>query len=218
MRRAKITAAMAGLFFAGGAQAMTVHTVDSQQAWKQGVVEFSTEDFNSLPDEPVPVGGGTLTGPNGFDIVVDRESDRIATGILGGRFFGEVNSPTDLNGDPQTDVPLVTTLKFDGSILGFSATLLNVNTGGLQIMIGDQSFEVSDGTSFFGVLADLPGGFDELQIKYNPASTNRALIEQFFLDDVNIATALVPEPITAGLSLMSLGALAVAATRRRRQA
>lgn len=216
-----LTAAVAGLAFTSFASALDLTVISTRAEWENRFVTFQTENFNSLPDETVAIGdpaGGTLTGPNGFDITIDRGSPLLETGIINGLYFGDVHSPTDLNGDPQTDVPQVTTFTFDGEIFGFAANILSNNTAGLEIMIADQTIEVPVGSSsFFGVISKLPFGFDEVQIKYlgDPGSP-RNLSEQFILDDISFSDDPIPEPLTGGLALIGMGALTLTASRRRR--
>lgn len=215
-----LTAALAGLAFTSFASALDLQVIGSRAEWENNFQTFQTENFNSLPNEIVPIGdpnGGTLTGPAGFDIMIDRGSPVIDTGIINGLVFGDVHSPTDTNGDPQTDVPLVTSMKFDGQIFGFAANLLSINTAGLEVMIADESIEVPVGSSsFFGVIAKAPFGFDEVQFKFlgDPASP-RNLSEQFLLDDISFSDNPIPEPVSGGLAMLGMGALTLAVTRRR---
>lgn len=216
-----LAAVAAGLAYGGVARALDLQVSSSLDEWKANFRSFNVENFNGLPNDLVSIGdaaGGTLTGPAGFDIVIDRGSPVVATGIQNGLFIGDVHSPFDLDGNAQTDVPQVTSLQFEGQMFGFAATFLSLNTAGIEVMIANETFDLPVGSpSFFGVVSRMPFGFDDVQIRFlgNPAQP-RNLNEVFFMDDVHFSASLIPEPLTGGLAMLGLGALGVATTRRRR--
>lgn len=173
-----LAASLLTLALAGEASATSTLYTD-RAAWEAAVAGFSTETFDSIPDQAIPqYTGGAIVTPS-FDIVVS--SDVHVTGILGGVWYGDVH--TFVEGFPGSNE-----FDFHDPIDAFGVDIVRVEDSlPLYFTIGGEHFIGAVG--FFGIVSDT--SFSSVRLELDCGCAPR-----FYRLD-NVSFAPTPEPSTA---------------------
>lgn len=179
-------------------------TFANRPAWSAAVGTFTTETFETTPLQTVPVAGGTInTGL--LSLIISPNHGGIGIISFGGgrQFMGDVHGP--LAGAPQFNI-----ISFPQPITAFAADFAVVGEGGINnLMILGTSFMLPNGTTFFGVISDVP--FTQVELR-----TTGFITEFYRMDNVSFGNP-IPEPAT--LLLLGTGLAGVGtAVRKKRKA
>ncbi len=204
MRQTKIWFSLAAMFVAGQflpAYASTT-TYPTRAAWLAAVGSATTETFETVPLQVVPVTGGTILTPF-FDVVVDQNHGSIAI-----RSSGSVNGSRELYVDAHgASIPFFHRLNFHQPIQSFAADLAEINEGGLlNVSLAGGTFAFPNNSTFFGVVSTVP--FSSVEVR-----TTGSIAEFYAMDNVSFKNA-VPEPTSLLLFVTGLMG-AVSCIRRR---
>ena len=185
---------------ANGARAVSFVPYLDRQQWEDAVGIFSIDDFESAQPEGASLNGHTFELKQ-FSILIEENHGDISIGSAG-KIAGSQGFLGDVHGD--SSLPTSNSILFSQGIRSFAADFGDIDEGGLAVDIAGMTFKLANGTSFFGVTADMPFSLIDIRAASFPTT------EFYQLDNVSYA---VPEPST--LALTSLGLLGMGWLRRR---
>lgn len=204
---------LTGALLMGSSAAVAVPIVYTSEAdWLTGLggATVTTEDFESSPLGLLSVG---TTDIGLFDISITSNAE----GQIGIANGGSIDGSRELKGDIDNDSTLSMGFSsFDVSpLIGFSGDWFSTTSGDLLTMtinnsiIDFSSYLSGAGDGFLGIIDS--DGFTSLTFgTENPS----AFGEFFSLDNVNVATASVPEPTILGL--LAIGLFGIGFARRKK--